>query len=86
FANAGTSALTVTAIDVAYGGAARTLTIPPGQRVEAHWDLSCSSHWYDLQFTVAGNAGWMRRIAGHVETGKASITDPAAVAPTITAI
>ncbi|WP_175954786.1 phospholipase C, phosphocholine-specific [Burkholderia sp. BCC0405] len=85
-ANAGTSALTVTAIDVAYGGAARTLTIPPGQRVEAHWDLSCSSHWYDLQFTVAGNAGWMRRIAGHVETGKASITDPAAVAPTMTAI
>ncbi|MCA8272858.1 phospholipase C, phosphocholine-specific [Burkholderia sp. AU30280] len=85
-ANAGTSALTVTAIDVAYGGAARTLTIPPGQRIEAHWDLSCSSHWYDLQFTVAGNAGWMRRIAGHVETGKASITDPAAVAPTMTAI
>ncbi|MDR6503641.1 phospholipase C [Burkholderia ambifaria] len=86
FANAGSSALTVTATDVAYGGAARTLTIPAGQRVEAHWDLSCSSHWYDLQFAVAGNAGWMRRIAGHVETGKASITDPAAVAPTITAI
>ncbi|CAI8698370.1 phospholipase C, phosphocholine-specific [Burkholderia pyrrocinia] len=86
FANAGSSALTITATDVAYGGAARTLTIPAGQRVEAHWDLSCSSHWYDLQFAVAGNAGWMRRIAGHVETGKASITDPAAVAPTITAI
>ncbi|MGS0897062.1 phosphocholine-specific phospholipase C [Burkholderia stagnalis] len=85
-ANAGASALTVTATDVAYGGPARTLTIPPGQRVEAHWDLSCSSRWYDLQFAVVGNAGWMRRIAGHVETGKASITDPAAVAPTTTAI
>ncbi|MBY4867116.1 phospholipase C, phosphocholine-specific [Burkholderia sp. Bp9017] len=85
-ANAGASALTVTATDVAYGGAPRTLTIPAGQRVEAHWDLSCSSRWYDLQFAVAGNAGWVRRIAGHVETGKASITDPAAVAPTITAI
>ena len=85
-ANAGASPLTVTATDVAYGGAARTLTIPAGQRVEAHWDLSCSSHWYDLQFAVAGNAGWVRRIAGHVETGKPSITDPAAVAPTIAAI
>ncbi|MBN3831611.1 phospholipase C, phosphocholine-specific [Burkholderia sp. Ac-20344] len=85
-ANAGTGALTVTATDVAYGGAARTLTVPAGQRVEAHWDLSCSSHWYDLQFAVAGNAGWMRRIAGHVETGKPSLTDPAAVAPTIAAI
>ncbi|WP_193099803.1 phosphocholine-specific phospholipase C [Burkholderia sp. Z1] len=81
-ANAGASALTVTATDVAYGGPARTLTIPPGQRIEAHWDLSCSSHWYDLQFAVAGNTGWTRRIAGHVETGKASLTDPAAVAPT----
>ncbi|KML56532.1 phospholipase C [Burkholderia cepacia] len=85
-ANAGASALTVTATDVAYGGPARTLTIPPGQRIEAHWDLSCSSHWYDLQFAVAGNAGWTRRIAGHVETGKASLTDPAAVAPTTTPI
>ncbi|RQV80930.1 phosphocholine-specific phospholipase C [Burkholderia anthina] len=85
-ANAGASPLTVTATDVAYGGAARTLTVPAGQRVEAHWDLSCSSHWYDLQFAVAGNAGWVRRIAGHVETGKPSITDPAAVTPTIAAI
>ncbi|MEN2474726.1 phosphocholine-specific phospholipase C [Burkholderia sp. GS2Y] len=85
-ANAGASALTVTATDVAYGGPARTLTIPPGQRIEAHWDLSCSSHWYDLQFAVAGNAGWTRRIAGHVETGKASLTDPAAVAPTTTPV
>ncbi|RXV68134.1 phospholipase C, phosphocholine-specific [Burkholderia stabilis] len=85
-ANAGASALTVTATDVAYGGPARTLTIPPGQRIEAHWDLSCSSHWYDLQFAVAGNTGWTRRIAGHVETGKASLTDPAAVAPTTTPV
>ncbi|VWD32936.1 phosphocholine-specific phospholipase C [Burkholderia lata] len=85
-ANAGTGTLTVTATDVAYGGAARTLTVPAGQRVEAHWDLSCNSHWYDLQFAVAGNAGWTRRIAGHVETGKPSLTDPAAVAPTTTAI
>ncbi|WP_412023782.1 phosphocholine-specific phospholipase C [Burkholderia cepacia] len=85
-ANAGASALTVTATDVAYGGPARTLTIPPGQRIETHWDLSCSSHWYDLQFAVAGNAGWTRRIAGHVETGKASLTDPAAVAPTTTPV
>ncbi|MEK7982793.1 phospholipase C, phosphocholine-specific [Burkholderia contaminans] len=85
-ANAGTGALTVTATDVAYGGAPRTLMVPAGQRVEARWDLSCSSHWYDLQFAVAGNAGWTRRIAGHVETGKPSLTDPAAVAPTITAI
>jgi phospholipase C len=84
--NAGTTQLTVTVADVAYGQAPRTLTVPAGKSVEAHWDLSCSSQWYDFQLTVAGNAGWLRRIAGHVETGHASITDPAATAPVTKAI
>jgi phospholipase C len=62
------------------------VTVPAGKSVEAHWDLSCSSQWYDFQLTVAGNAGWLRRIAGHVETGQTSITDPAATAPVTNAI
>lgn len=84
--NAGSQDLTVTAADVAYGQPARTLTVPAGKSIEAHWDLSCSSRWYDLRFTVAGNASWQRRIAGHVETGRPSIIDPAATAPVTTAI
>ncbi|WP_414445089.1 phosphocholine-specific phospholipase C [Burkholderia sp. 22PA0106] len=85
-ANAGTQTMTVTATDVAYGQPARTLSIPAGQSVEAHWDLSCNAAWYDLQFTMADNTSWVRRIAGHVETGKTSTTDPAATAPVTTAI
>jgi phospholipase C len=84
--NAGTRPLTITVTDVAYGQAPRTLTVPAASSVEAHWDLSCSSQWYDFQLTVAGNAGWLRRIAGHVETGHTSITDPAATAPVTKAI
>jgi phospholipase C len=84
--NTGATALTVTATDVAYGQPARTLTVPPGQRIESRWDLSRSSRWYDLQFAVAGNAAWGRRVAGHVETGQPGITDPAATAPVTQAI
>ena len=39
-----------------------------------------------LQFTMADHTSWVRRIAGHVETGKTSTTDPAATAPVTTAI
>ncbi|NHH79823.1 phosphocholine-specific phospholipase C [Burkholderia gladioli] len=85
-ANGGSAAMTVTAVDLAYGQAPRTLTIPAGKSVESHWDLSCSASWYDLQFTVADNPSWLRRIAGHVETGRISTTDPAAKAPVTKAI
>ena len=64
--NAGSQDLTVTAADVAYGQPARTLTVPAGKSIEAHWDLSCSSRWYDLRFTVAGNASWQRLSLIHI--------------------
>jgi phospholipase C len=85
-ANAGTATLTVTGADNAYAQAPQTITVPAGKTVEAHWDLSCSAQWYDLSFTVQGNTGWTRRIAGHVETGKVSTSDPAATTPVTKAI
>ncbi|WP_179405314.1 phosphocholine-specific phospholipase C [Burkholderia guangdongensis] len=84
--HAGTATLTVTVTDVAYGQPARRVTVPAGRHVDVRWDLSSSSRWYDLQFAVAGNPVWGRRIAGHVETGKPGITDPAATAPVTQAI
>jgi phospholipase C len=33
--------------------------------------------WYDITVTVHGNSSYLRRLAGHVETGKPSISDPA---------
>lgn len=32
--------------------------------------------WYDLTVRLNGEAGWLRRFAGRIETGKASISDP----------
>jgi phospholipase C len=85
-ANNGTTALTVTCTDNAYAQAPQVVSMPAGKSVEAHFDLSCSASWYDLTFTMAGNTAWVRRIAGHVETGKVSTTDPAATAPVIKAL
>jgi phospholipase C len=84
--NNASTELALTVADSVYGQPPRTLTVPAGKTVEDHWDLSCSSNWYDLQVTVATDAAWLRRIAGHVETGKPGLTDPAATAPVTQAL
>jgi phospholipase C len=35
------------------------------------------SGWYDVSVTAAGDPSYLRRLAGHVETGRPSISDPA---------
>ena len=84
--NAGTSAVTFTVTDMAYGAAPHSVTVAAGQSAEDPWDLSCNSGWYDLQVTMNGDSTYLRRASGHVETGFASITDPAATAPVTTAV
>jgi len=39
--------------------------------------LAASHHWYDLGLRVKNLPGWSRRLAGHIETGAPSISDPA---------
>jgi phospholipase C len=79
--NHGNAALTFTVSDGAYGQPSRTVSVGAGKTVEDDWDLSRSSGWYDLQVSVADGPAWRRRIAGHVETGRPGVTDPAAVTP-----
>jgi phospholipase C len=55
----------------------RTFTIAPGTRVADIWHLAVSDHWYDVTVTVKDNPSFLRRFAGHLETGAASKTDPA---------
>jgi phospholipase C len=84
--NRSSAPLAFTVTDTAYGQTPRTLTVAAGKTSEDHWDLSCSSNWYDLQVTVASDPAWLRRIAGHVETGKPGMTDPAATVPVTQAV
>ncbi len=81
--NPGSAALTVQVADNAYGQSARTVTLPPGASVQQSWALQASGFWYDLTVSVAGTTREEIRLAGHVETGTVSITDPAATAPVL---
>jgi phospholipase C len=40
-------------------------------------NLEESFGWYDISVTVASDAGFLRRLSGHVENGEASFSDPA---------
>jgi phospholipase C len=68
--------------DAAYGGVARTVTLAAGERGRVEWSVAASEHWYDV--LIDGPGDDTTRLAGHVETGKPSISDPAATAPVLT--
>jgi phospholipase C len=63
--------------DNAYGAAARTIELRDRGEVRIPFALDRSHHWYDLALTIEGNAGYLRRFAGRVETGKEGFSDPA---------
>ena len=49
----------------------------PGQPLALHWSLVKTYGWYDLTLEVDSDPSFQQRIAGHIETGKDSTTDPA---------
>jgi phospholipase C len=76
--NAGPTALSVTVAPNAYTRApARQYTLAPGSSREDLWHVRDSAGWYDLSVTSAGDARFLRRLAGRVETGRPSTSDPA---------
>ncbi len=61
--------------DRAYGAAPEVIELAGGKTRSIPLDLAMSQGWYDREF-VAGGQVW--RMAGHVENGEASYSDPAA--------
>ncbi|PNG31838.1 MULTISPECIES: phosphocholine-specific phospholipase C [Pseudomonas] len=51
-----------------------TLVVPGGAEVRQVFACESSGGWYDL--TLRSDAGWLRRVAGRLETGAHSISDP----------
>jgi phospholipase C len=49
-----------------------------GGRATHRWPLTASRGWYDLSVRLDGRDGYLRRLAGRLETGADSISDPAA--------
>jgi phospholipase C len=75
--NHGTSHIEVT-VTSHYGDRdSVTRHLAPRHDFDLSVDLDESFGWYDLSITVEGDQGFLRRLAGHVETGEASFSDPA---------
>ncbi|MBI1360194.1 MAG: phospholipase C, phosphocholine-specific [Alphaproteobacteria bacterium] len=71
--------LRVTLVHNAYGkGKSATVTLKPAP---GDWksalDLKASHGWYDVTLRPADGDAWLHRMAGRIETGADSITDPA---------
>ncbi len=60
-----------------YTGDSFELLLEPNGSMTRDWLSYHNSGWYDLAITVNGDADFEYRVAGHVETGKDSVTDPA---------
>jgi phospholipase C len=74
--NAGSSAEKVSIFD-ASSGKTRTHLLHPHNSVTYASELEESFGWYDLTVRVDSDARFQRQLAGHVETGRPSVTDPA---------
>jgi phospholipase C len=81
--NRGTGSCRLTVRANHYTSAApRSYTLAPGKELDVMWPLSASAHWYDISVTSDRDTGFLRRLAGHMETGRASVSDPLIGAPT----
>jgi phospholipase C len=78
FTNAGSAAVTFTATDAYAPGDHWSYTVQPGgTRTVPAWGVSAGHHWYDITVTSSTDTAFVRRFAGHVETGAPSTSDPA---------
>jgi phospholipase C len=70
---------TKTAVTVVDGYTNKKISrvLEAGGRVRETWPLLGSFGWYDLTVTAGSDASFERRVAGHIENGRDSITDPA---------
>lgn len=61
----------------AYTGNQVTRLLQPHETFEDEWSLHQFHGWYDVIVTVADDPAFEYRLAGHVETGRDSFSDPA---------
>ncbi len=70
--------VTLTHNAYAAGRGPRTVTLNAASgEWKAPLDLKASHGWYDITLRPAEGDAWLRRLAGRIETGADSITDPA---------
>jgi phospholipase C len=55
---------------------ARRHRLAPMERIQETRSIAAAGHWYDVGVTIPGQPDFLRRLAGHHETGKPSVSDP----------
>lgn len=75
--NNGSAAAHVTLTDAYGNDCGRGLRLAAGARDELSIRTDRAHGWYDVRVSVQGDAAYLRRLAGHVETGRSSSSDPA---------
>jgi phospholipase C len=60
-----------------YSGESVTVALEVGASASKSWSLSPTSGWYDFVVNLDGDSAFEYQLAGHVETGNDSISDPA---------
>ncbi|WP_431895021.1 phosphocholine-specific phospholipase C [Nonomuraea sp. bgisy101] len=71
-ANPGPARLSFTLEALEYGAGRKNAVVTPGGRTVLCWDTT--SGWYDLRLTVAEDPSFHRRIMGHLEDGRISVS------------
>jgi phospholipase C len=76
--NSGPSTLEAEVVTNTYGLAApRRYALPSGGRRQDRRPINASAYWYDVSVKRVGEPQYLRRFAGHMETGAPGISDPA---------
>jgi phospholipase C len=74
--NHGGAPCTVTVRNAYVAGDVRIYPLAPGASIADTWALDGQANWYDISATVAELPGFWRRLAGHVEDGQPSRSEP----------
>ncbi|MET7494887.1 phosphocholine-specific phospholipase C [Streptomyces sp900116325] len=74
--NSGAAAVVLT-VSSAYGSTTQAVTVNPGATVSHTVNLQTTGRWYDVTVTSNADTTFLRRFAGHVETGAPGVSDPA---------
>jgi len=67
--------LTITALNQ-YSGDKVSQTLTPGGSMRKDFRLASVANWYDVLITVDADPSFAWELAGHIENGKDSLTDP----------
>jgi phospholipase C len=73
--NHGTQTVNVRIVN-RYTSKRELITLRPGEDEGQGWTLAGTSGWYDLTLTVEGDTHFEYRVAGHLENGDDSSSDP----------